>query len=52
MYEVVESRLIDIKPLERKELHIKDEYDTDSILETIEKHDQVCITFARRLLVW
>ena len=44
MYEVVKNELIDIPTLESKELLIKDEYDTDNIIEVIKENNPVIIT--------
>ena len=44
MYEIVENELIDIPTLECKELLIKDEYDTDNIIEVIQENNPVIIT--------
>eukprot|EP00438_Fugacium_kawagutii_P006184 Skav207472 [mRNA] locus=scaffold3545:496284:499559:- [translate_table: standard] len=43
-YELVRNEMIDIPTLECKELLIKDEYDTDNIIEVIKESNPVIIT--------
>eukprot|EP00438_Fugacium_kawagutii_P023181 Skav227407 [mRNA] locus=scaffold5580:24324:27602:- [translate_table: standard] len=44
MYEIDENELVNIPSLECKELHIKDEYDTNNIIEIIKENNPVIIT--------
>lgn len=43
-YEIVENWLDNISSLECKELHIKNEYDTNNIIEVIKENNPVIIT--------